>query len=61
MKYSDLTDQILKTFYKVYNALGYGFLEKVYENTLYFELISYGFIVDKQNEIAVFYEGKKSW
>ena len=28
------TNQIIKTFFKVYNTLGYGFLEKVYENSL---------------------------
>ena len=31
-KHSELTGQIIKAFYKVYNVLGYGFLEKVYEN-----------------------------
>ena len=36
--HKDLTDQILKTFYDVYNELGYGFLEKVYQNALYLEL-----------------------
>ncbi len=59
MKYSDITDQILRAFYKVYNSLGYGFLEKVYENALYLELISSGFIVDKQKPIDVFYTGKR--
>ena len=32
-------DKILKAFYLVYNTLGYGFLERVYQNALYFELI----------------------
>jgi len=32
MKHEDLTEKILKAFYKVYNTLGYGFLEKVYLN-----------------------------
>jgi len=31
MKYEDLTEEIIKVFYKVYNTLGYGFLEKIYE------------------------------
>lgn len=31
-------DKILKAFYLVYNTLGYGFLERVYQNALYFEL-----------------------
>ncbi len=36
--YEDITDIILKCFYKVYNELGFGFLEKVYENALLIEL-----------------------
>ena len=32
LRYRSLTDQIFKSFYKVYNTLGYGFLEKVYQN-----------------------------
>lgn len=26
------TDKIISTFYEVYNSLGYGFLERVYQN-----------------------------
>ena len=33
-KYKDLTDKIIKIFCKVYNRLGYGFLEKVYEKAM---------------------------
>ena len=33
-KHSELTSGIINTFYHVYNQLGYGFLEKVYENAL---------------------------
>jgi GxxExxY protein len=36
--HQELTDVIIKTFYEVYNELGYGFLEKVYQNSLYLEL-----------------------
>jgi len=36
-KHKELTDLAIKSFYKVYNALGYGFLEKVYENALTIE------------------------
>ncbi len=38
MKYSDLTEKIIKAAYKVHNALGFGFLEKVYKNALIIEL-----------------------
>jgi len=33
-KYKELTEKIIGIFYKVYNNLGYGFLEKVYENAM---------------------------
>ncbi len=56
MLHSDVTDGILKAFYKVYNSLGYGFLEKVYENALLIELAKSGFPVVQQHPIQVFYE-----
>lgn len=57
MKYEELTEKIIKAFYKVYNALGYGFLEKVYENALYIELLEMGFDVQKQKKHLVYYYG----
>jgi GxxExxY protein len=56
--HSDITGEILKAFYKVYNELGYGFLEKVYENALKMELESKGFEVKQQFPINVYYNGK---
>ena len=58
-KHSELTEKIIKAFYKVYNTLGYGFLEKVYENALYIELEAFGFNIKKQEPIKVYYEGKE--
>ncbi len=55
-QYSDLTSNIINCFYKVYNELGYGFLEKVYENALKIELESKGLMVEKQKPIAVYYK-----
>lgn len=54
--YKDITDQIIKAYYNVYNALGYGFLEKVYENAMIIELRKSGLNVQKQVPINVFYE-----
>jgi GxxExxY protein len=51
------TDMILGAFYKVYNVLGYGFLEKVYENAIVLELIKLGFKVTQQESINVYYDG----
>ena len=55
--HKELTDQILKVFYKVYNELGYGFLEKVYQNSLYLELKKRGYKVEAQKKISVYYKG----
>jgi GxxExxY protein len=54
--HKDLTDLILKTYYEVYNELGYGFLEKVYQNALYFELKNKGLDVVPQKKIKVYYK-----
>lgn len=57
--HKEITDKILKAFYTVYNVLGYGFLEKIYENALYLELIKMGLTVIKQQHIKVYYDGKE--
>ena len=57
-KLAPLTDKILKAFYKVFNTLGYGFLEKVYENALVFELCEMGLRVEQQKKIVVYYRGQ---
>jgi len=56
-KHSDLTQQIIAAFYQVFNTLGYGFLEKVYENALAYELEKRGFTVATQVPINVYYDG----
>ncbi len=58
-KHSEITEKIIKAFYKVYNSLGYGFLEKVYENALFIELVDIGLSVEKQKRIKVYYESKE--
>lgn len=57
MKHENITEKIIEGFYKVYNILGYGFLEKVYMNALFIELLSMGFKVEKEKKIKVFYLG----
>jgi len=57
--HSDTTEKIIKCFYKVYNTLGYGFLEKVYENAMFIELRNLGLFVEKQKQIIVYYEEVK--
>jgi GxxExxY protein len=55
--HQELTDVIIRTFYEVYNELGYGFLEKVYQNSLYLELKNKGYKVEAQKKINVYYKG----
>lgn len=54
--HKSITDVILKVYYKVYNELGYGFLEKVYQNAMYFELKSLGYRVEAQKQIKVYFK-----
>jgi GxxExxY protein len=56
--HKELTSEIIKCFYKVYNTLGFGFLEKVYENALKLELKNNGLLVEKQMPITVYYENQ---
>ncbi len=55
-KHKHLTEKIIKAFYNVYNELGFGFLEKVYENAMLIELNEMGLQVHKQQAIQVFYK-----
>jgi GxxExxY protein len=58
VKEKALTEKIIGIFYKVFNALGYGFLEKVYENAMIIELERERVPVISQAPIKVSYEGK---
>lgn len=55
--HQELTDQVIKAFYKVYNTLGFGFLERVYQNALFIELRNLGLQCETQKQIKVNYEG----
>ena len=56
--HENLTSDIISAFYFVYNDLGYGFLEKVYEKALIIELKKSGLKVTSQLPIKVYYEGE---
>ena len=56
MLHKHLTGEIIKAFYDVYNELGYGFLERVYQNALFIELKQRGFNVEAQKKISVYYK-----
>jgi GxxExxY protein len=57
-KHADITGKVIGAFFKVYNTLGYGFNEKVYENALAIELRKAGLKAVKQQEIVVYYDGE---
>jgi GxxExxY protein len=57
-KHETLTDTIICCFYIVYNRLGYGFLEKVYENSLLIELEKSGHSATRQYPVSVRYDGQ---
>ncbi len=55
-KHSEITEKIIQAFYKVYNVLGHGFLEKVNENAMFIELAETNRLVERQKKIKVYYE-----
>ncbi|WP_462319646.1 GxxExxY protein [Marinilabilia sp.] len=55
MEDKELTRKIIGCFYNVYNVLGFGFLEKVYEKALMLELSENGLYAERQKPIKVYY------
>jgi GxxExxY protein len=55
MLHEEITGKIINAFFKVNNTLGFGFLEKVYENAMKLELKSMGLNVEQQKNIKVYY------
>ena len=56
MKHKELTEKIIKIYYKVYNTLGYGFLEKIYENAMMIEFKKTAIPAVPQSPIEVIYD-----
>ena len=59
LKHRALTEQIIKTFYEVYNELGHGFLESVYEKAFELGLVSRGLDVRRKIEVPVWFRGHR--
>ncbi len=57
MQHEELTGKIIGCAYRVYNVLGFGYLESVYENCIVIELRKLGLKVEQQFPITVYYEG----
>jgi GxxExxY protein len=59
LKHRSLTEQIIGVFFEVYNELGHGFLESVYEKAFELALTSRGLGVKRQIEVPVWFRGQK--
>ncbi len=57
-KHKELTEKIIRIFYRVYNTLGYGFLEKIYENAMIIEFRREGIPAVAQSSIKVLYKNE---
>ena len=55
MKHEEITEKIIQAFYKVYNTLGFGFLESVYLNALYIELKAIEVLVQENEQQLINY------
>jgi len=59
LKHEALTEKIIGVFYDVYNELGHGFLESVYQEAMQIALVETGFRIERQKAIAVYFRGEK--
>ena len=58
MEYQDITEAIIGCAYRVYNKMGFGFLESVYEKCLLIELHNAGLAAESQKPVTVYYDGQ---
>ena len=58
MEYKEVTEAIIGCAYRVYNKMGFGFLESVYEKCMLIELYKAGLNAESQKPITVYYEGE---
>jgi GxxExxY protein len=56
MFYEELSKELIGAFYRVHTKLGFGFLERVYENALVIELRKFNFAAEQQIPIKVYYD-----
>ncbi len=57
--HSELSEQIINAFFHVYKVMGYGFPQKVYENSLAITLRKRGLAVTQQQPVTVYFEGEE--
>lgn len=58
-KHQELTQAIIGAFYEVYNELGHGFLESVYEEAMAMALEQRGIQVNRQHPLPVWFLGRQ--
>ena len=59
MKHRELTEKIIGVFYDVYNELGHGFLETIYEQALAIALAQAGMKVERQVGVSVWFRSQQ--
>lgn len=59
LKHRELTEKLIGIFYSVYNELGHGFLESVYEQAFSVELAERGIFFQRQIAVPVWFHGQK--
>jgi GxxExxY protein len=59
LKHAELTEKIIGVFFDVYNELGHGFLETVYEEGLSIALNEAGISIQQQVPIKVWFRGRR--
>jgi GxxExxY protein len=59
LKHRELTEKIIGVFYEVYNELGHGFLESIYEQALAIALAQAGMKVERQIAVSVWFRRRQ--
>lgn len=59
MKHGEITERVIKAFYEVYNELGHGFLESVYEEAMSVVLAENGLNAQRQVSIPVWFRARR--
>jgi GxxExxY protein len=58
LKHEELTGRIIKVFYDVYNELGHGYLESVYEAAMRIALVQEGMVAFPKSHVSVWFRGQ---
>jgi len=56
VKHEEITHKIIGCAYKVFNQLGFGFLESVYQKAMFIELTKTGLKVEVEKLLRVYYD-----